>query len=91
MSDLNGGELRFSRHALEKIEERGFDPRDVVEAVLHPEQTYTSHCRYGQDVFIHQWGKVAVAVNHRTGVVITVLHRQVQPWGAQAAQIVGVA
>jgi phage gp45-like len=77
-------QYKFSRHALDMIDERGFDIDEVIEAVLRPEQTYISHARYGADVYIHQWGEIAVAVNRRSGVVITVLHRQVRPWGRQA-------
>lgn len=88
---MSKAEFTFSRHALEMIEERQFAPEDVVAALLHPEQTYVAHGRYGPDVFIHQWGRVAVAVNHTSGVVITVLHRRLEPWGRKARQVVGVA
>jgi hypothetical protein len=78
------GDWTFSKHAIEKALERGFDPADLRECLLRPEQTYQSHHRYGPDVQIFQRGRVALAVNPQSRTVITCLHRVQHLWGAQA-------
>lgn len=89
MSGMNipdaAGGWRFTRHAREKIAERGFDVGDVVAACNQPEQRYTAY-PYGPNRWVYQRGRVAVAVDPTSRAVITVLLREGEAWDDEDAR-----
>lgn len=70
---------RLSHHAQVRLIEMELEPAAVWEVLSKPEVTYEQH-RYGPDNELWQKGDLAVAVNARTGVVITVLWRRSEEW-----------
>jgi hypothetical protein len=64
----------LTEHARRRALVRGFDIREVLTAAANPEQSYVQPA-HGEHAAIHQRGEVAVAVNKKDRVVISVLHR----------------
>ena len=70
---------RLSHHAQIRLIEMDLEPAAVYEVLSDPEVRY-SQSRYGPDNELWQRGDLSVAVNARTGVVITVLWRRTEQW-----------
>ncbi len=71
----------LSPHAVERAAEHGFGEDDVLLAVAAPEQTYTCPAeQYGPDRRMYQRARVAVVVDERLPLVVTVLPRVPVRW-----------
>ncbi len=69
-------DVEISGHARKRLAEHGFSEGDVLEVVLSPEQTYTCcQDRYGPDRRMHQRGPLAVVIDTRLRLIVTVLPR----------------
>jgi hypothetical protein len=73
--------VELSPHAFERALEHGFSHDDVLLAVASPEQTYTCPVeQYGPDRRMYQRADVAVVVDERLRLVVTVLPRVQKRW-----------
>lgn len=78
--------VRLLPHAVDRATEHGFSDDEVLRTVASPEQTYTCPAdRYGPDRRMYQRGRIAVVVNERQRVVVTVLPRVQEPWEHRTA------
>jgi hypothetical protein len=85
--DLLAGSVgwRFSVHARDVVRRRGFDKEGVLLACVDPQVTYTAY-NYGPGRSVHQRGHLAVVVDRRALVVVTVLLRTQQSWSDDDAR-----
>lgn len=74
-------QVELSTHAMERAAEHGFSDDDVLLAVVSPEQTYVCPAdQYGPDRRMYQRARIAVVVDERLRLVVTVLPRVQQRW-----------
>jgi hypothetical protein len=67
---------RFSLHAQQRAEERGFAPNQVLWAASHPHFTApTTGSNAGPDLFYHVSGDCCAVVNVRQKIIITVYNK----------------
>jgi hypothetical protein len=67
-------------HAGERADELGFTVEEVARCVRQPEQSYTCHGRYGQGRRTYQRDEMAVVLDERRRLVVTVLLRRQDEW-----------
>ncbi len=73
--------IQLSPHAVGRAAEHGFSDDDILQAVASPEQSYTCPAaQYGPDRRMYQRGGVAVVVDERLRLVVTVLPRVRGRW-----------
>lgn len=70
---------RFSRHARDRIDARGFDPHEVLGVCLDPEISVTAYDR-GPDLMRYVGGRLVVVVDVRTGTIVTAWPRLYCQW-----------
>ncbi len=84
--------VRLLPHAVERAAEHAFSHDEVLRTVASPEQTYTCPAdRHGPDRRMYQRGRVAVVVNARQRVVVTVLPRVSERWEHEPPQTRGTS
>lgn len=80
--------VRLLPHAVKRSAEHGFSHDQVLRTVASPEQTYACPAdRYGPDRRMYQRGGVAVVVDERQRVVVTVLPRVQERWEHPAVRL----
>lgn len=74
----------LSRHALDRMSERGFSEAEVAAALTEPEIVYCQEA-YGPGRQVRQYGRIGVVVDPVRRTVITVVFRSPASWAQHFA------